>query len=66
MPLTAGRVERRERLRCGSRYYRNDRGNRKLCAGEKGLLLELDVNPLCVLADGAIAIDAFLRIPSTS
>ena len=33
---------------------------------KKDSLLELDVNSLCVLADGAIAIDAFLRISSTS
>ena len=27
----------------------------------KHCLLELDVNPLCVLADGAVAVDAFIR-----
>jgi acyl-CoA synthetase (NDP forming) len=27
----------------------------------KNCLLELDVNPLCVLADGAVAVDAFVR-----
>jgi hypothetical protein len=27
----------------------------------KARLLELDVNPLCVLPDGAIAVDAFIR-----
>ena len=26
-----------------------------------GSLLELDVNPLCVLPDGAVAVDAFIR-----
>jgi len=26
----------------------------------KHCLLELDVNPLCVLADGAVAVDAFI------
>jgi acetyl-CoA synthetase len=29
-----------------------------------GRLLELDVNPLCVLTDGAIAVDAFIRTSS--
>ena len=36
-------------------------GIARYAAAHNDSLLELDVNPLCVLADGAVAVDAFIR-----
>jgi len=33
----------------------------RYAVANNGSLLELDVNPLCVLPDGAVAVDAFVR-----